>query len=403
MPQRHEIHVIGGGLAGLAAAALAARAGAPVVLHETRHRLGGRATTDDHHGFLVDQGPHALYRGGAATRVLGELGVSPRGVAPVVEGIVVRDGQVHRAPTGPSSLLRTTAFDLRDKAELGRLLATLPRVDPAEHARRSTAEWVDGVARRPRVREALHMLVRLTSYVNHADALSADAAITMLQRGTGPGVLYLEGGWQQLVDSLATAARAAGVRIEVGEPVRELPDAAAVIVAAGGPANVGALVRQRFDVGPSADVACLDVGIQGPPPQPVALGLDQPMYASHHSLAPGRAPAGRSLLATAEYLAPGAEPDRDRLERWVRAIGVTDDQIVAQRYLHRMVACSAIPVAAAGGLAGRPAAQVPGRPGVLVAGDWVGPEGHLADATFASAEAAARLAVAHVDRLPVVG
>jgi hypothetical protein len=37
---------------------------------------------------------------------------------------------------------------------------------------------------------------------------------------------------------------------------------------------------------------------------------------------------------------------------------------------------------------------------VLVAGDWVGPEGHLADAALASGEAAGRRAVAGVERVP---
>lgn len=401
MEQRHEIHVIGGGLAGLAAAAYAARAGAPVVVHETRDRLGGRATTDERDGFHVDQGPHALYRGGAAEQVLAELGIRPAGVTPRVEGVVVRDGELHRAPTGPASLLRTTALGWRDKAELAKVLGTLPRVRPQEHAGRTTAEWVDGVARRRRVRESLHLLSRLTTYANDPEVMSADVTVQMLQQGTGPGVRYLDGGWQQLVDALAGAATGAGARIVSGEPVRSLPDAAAVIVASGGPENAGSLVGHRFEHGPSADVACLDVGLRGAPPQSIALGIDEPMYASHHSVAAGRAPAGCSLLATAEYLAPGVEPDRDRLERWVRAIGVADDRIVTERYLHRMVASSAIPTAASGGIAGRPGASVPDRPGVFVAGDWVGPEGHLADAVLASARAAALAAVAHLDRLPV--
>src|SRR5688572_20876568 len=54
MTTRNEIHVIGAGLAGLTAAAFVARAGVPVVVHETRNRLGGRATTDDRGGFRFD-------------------------------------------------------------------------------------------------------------------------------------------------------------------------------------------------------------------------------------------------------------------------------------------------------------------------------------------------------------
>lgn len=403
MEHRHEIHVIGAGLAGLAAAALAARAGAAVVVHETRGRPGGRATTDERDGYRFDRGPHALYRGGAAERVLGELGIRPRGVAPRLDGVVVRGGERHRAPTGLVSLLRTTALGAADKAELGRVLATLPRQRPADHAGRTASEWVDGVACRRRVREVLHLLVRLTTYANHPGTLSADAALMMLQQSTGPGVRYLDRGWETLVDALAATAWRAGARIAVADPVVELPEAAAVIVAAGGPAAATGLVGHDFEVGPPAEVACLDLGLRGEPPCSIALGLDEPMYASHHSVAAGRAPDAGSVLALAEYLAPGVEPDRGRLERFARTIGVAEDQVVVQRYLHRMVACSAIPVASGGGLAGRPSVQVPGRPGVLVAGDWVGSEGHLADASLASAEAAARAAVAHISRLPVVG
>lgn len=52
-----QIHVIGGGLGGLAAAAIVARSGHPVVVHERRGRLGGRATTDERQGYRFNQGP----------------------------------------------------------------------------------------------------------------------------------------------------------------------------------------------------------------------------------------------------------------------------------------------------------------------------------------------------------
>lgn len=400
MEHRHEIHVIGAGLAGLTAAAFVARAGHEVVVHETRDRPGGRSRTSEREGFRFDQGPHALYRGGPAMRALAELGIHPRGVAPEVGGVLVHDGRLHRAPTGPRLLLQTRFLGWRDKLELARVLAALPRRRAGDHAQRSVDEWIDGVARRPRVQLALATLVRLTTWVNRPDELSADLAIDMLQRALGDGVLYLDDGWQQLVDALAAAP---GVRVSSGRPATELPDAAAVIVAAGGPANVGTLVDHDFTVGPAAEVACLDLGLRGGPPHPIALGVDVPRYASHHSSAPGRAPAGHSALGVAEYLGAGTTPSRERLREFASTIGVRDDRIVTQRYLHRMVACTAIPLASAGGMRARPGVTVPGRAGVFVAGDWVGPEGHLADAVLASARSAALAAVTHVERAPVAG
>ena len=46
-----------------------------------------------------------------------------------------------------------------------------------------------------------------------------------------------------------------------------------------------------------------------------------------------------------------------------------------------------------GGLAGRPSVTVSGAPGLLIAGDWVGDEGMLADAAVASGVLAGRSVV----------
>jgi phytoene dehydrogenase-like protein len=76
-----SVVVIGAGLAGLTAAATAARAGRRVTVIDA-HRPGGRARTDQKSGYLFNQGPHALYRGGPAWQILAELGVKHRGHNP---------------------------------------------------------------------------------------------------------------------------------------------------------------------------------------------------------------------------------------------------------------------------------------------------------------------------------
>ena len=50
-----------------------------------------------------------------------------------------------------------------------------------------------------------------------------------------------------------------------------------------------------------------------------------------------------------------------------------------------------------GGMAARPAVSVPERPGIYLAGDWVGPEGSLVDASFASAREAAHAILAYTE------
>src|SRR3954454_611595 len=95
MAGQFDIGVVGGGLAGLAAAATAARAGRSVVLFEQASVAGGRARTRTEDGFAFNIGPHALYRGGLSLRVLRDLGVEPRAATVDLGGArVVKDGRL---------------------------------------------------------------------------------------------------------------------------------------------------------------------------------------------------------------------------------------------------------------------------------------------------------------------
>jgi phytoene dehydrogenase-like protein len=65
-----DVVVVGGGLAGLTAAATARAAGASVVVLDA-HEPGGRAQVTERDGFTFNRGAHALYLGGEAAAVLG--------------------------------------------------------------------------------------------------------------------------------------------------------------------------------------------------------------------------------------------------------------------------------------------------------------------------------------------
>jgi hypothetical protein len=105
-------------------------------------------------------------------------------------------------------------------------------------------------------------------------------------------------------------------------------------------------------------------------------------------------------VSLARYRRPGDDTDPDRtralLLAHAREMGVDLDGVEIDRYLHRLTVTGGMPLAGRGGLAGRPDVAVPGRPGVLVAGDWVGPRGLLADAAAASAGDAVAAVVAAV-------
>src|SRR5262245_32980566 len=125
MADGRRVVVIGGGAAGLAAAALAARAGARTTLLERRGAPGGRARTRLERGFAFNLGPHALYRGGAACEVLGELGIAPAGRAPQGARLGYRAGALHPLPQGAGSLLVSRLLGAAGKLELARVLGRL--------------------------------------------------------------------------------------------------------------------------------------------------------------------------------------------------------------------------------------------------------------------------------------
>jgi hypothetical protein len=111
-------------------------------------------------------------------------------------------------------------------------------------------------------------------------------------------------------------------------------------------------------------------------------------------VAPGRA----TLIYTFKQLDPRTPGDAHEHERDLE--GLLDavqpgwrDVLVDRQYLPRIVAVGALPTAESGGFAGRPGPRVPDLENLYLAGDWVGPEGFLIDASVASARSAARLAL----------
>ena len=149
--------------------------------------------------------------------------------------------------------------------------------------------------------------------------------------------------------------------------------------------------------------ACLDLALGELPRRQAtfALGVDQPLYASVHSRAARLAPAGGVVFQLARYLGSSPSADVASVERQLEDLAELLQpgwrrHLVARRFLPDLVVSNALVRADRGGLGGRPGPAVPGVPGAYVAGDWVGTRGMLADAAFASAREAARLARDHV-------
>src|SRR4029453_19669872 len=144
MTANFDVIVIGGGLAGLAAGVASTRGGAATIVLEAHHP-GGRARTTQRDGFIFNHGAHALVCGGPGMKVLRTLGVRPRGTAPPLRQYrVLHDGEQHILPSGPGALLRTTCLGARDKAQFGKLLAIIPRLDAGALQGGSARDWLAG-------------------------------------------------------------------------------------------------------------------------------------------------------------------------------------------------------------------------------------------------------------------
>lgn len=416
-----DVCVVGGGLAGLVAAAHAARAGADVILLERSPDLGGRARSRCTGGCTLNLGPHALYRGGAAWAGLNELGVEVSGGVPD-GGTAMVGGDLVVLPQGPFGLLRASWLGIRGRLEVARVLAAISR-PPAPEV--DHVSWGDHVRQRtsdPRARALLLATARVATYAAD-ERISTRAVLTNIRAAVTDGVLYLDGGWQTLVDRVAEAARRLGVRIVTGTGSVVLAQdgdgfrvrgatidlrAGATIVAAGPPRRTSEVLAQVADCAnldaiasrTPVRAAVLDIALRRlpEPTQPFALGIDQPVYVSAHSAWAELAPASRAVVHVARYL------DRDeRAGGGVRTQleGLLDrvqpgwrDEVLDTRFLPDMTVVGDVADAAAGGLGGRQPVTV--APGLHLAGDWVGEQGVLTDAVFASARIAGRAAARDV-------
>jgi phytoene dehydrogenase-like protein len=402
MTHDYDVIVVGGGLAGLAAGATAKAAGASAVVLDA-HQTGGRARTTERGAFTFNMGAHALYTGGSGMAVLRQLGVQPAGAKPPLGRYhALRGGELHLLPTGPSTLMRSKLVGGRGKAQFARLFARLPGLDPHRLEGRSAEEWVAGWELRSDAEGLLRALIRLGTYTAELSDFGADAAVAQLQAASRSGVLYLDGGWAPLVSALdqqvevrtntaVHAVTAAHGRVEVTTDDGVMVAGSAVI-AAGTPAAARAVLPEDpgwGDLGEPVTAACLDTALAREPSPGYVLGIDEPLYATTQSPPARQAPAGQAVMAVIRYGARHADQDRPDLEEHRRRAGVLDRDIVTDRFLARMVVAGTLPRAATGGLRGRPSVTATGLPGVFLAGDWVGAEGLLADASLASGMAAA--------------
>ncbi len=210
--QHADVAVIGGGIAGLVAACDLAKAGKRVVVLEKAEKFGGRAMTIQKNGALFNLGGHALYRGGEADRIFREMGIRLKGGSPSMNVSVLWNNKV----ISLTRFILDRNFTWSGRVELMRAIAKLMRIDPDadELAAVNVRSWIERHIREPMVRNLLYSLIRTSTFTHAPDTQCAGPALGQASRSLRPnGVLYVEGGWQSIVDQLEETAARAGARL----------------------------------------------------------------------------------------------------------------------------------------------------------------------------------------------
>lgn len=411
-----DVVIIGAGAAGLTASIYLARAGKSVLLLDRATQIGGRAATTEMAAARVNLGPHALYR--SALPILHEVGVKPQAASAKPPGMFLFKDSNGKSKAVPLvQLLLGTFLAFSEKLELIRFYSRLRKEDTSALHHVTLQAYLDSHITSPRVRSIVGALVRVSTYTEAPDRVSAGAVIEQLKQSQ---VMYVDGGWQTIMNDLAVQARQAGVTIRTSASAQEiagtypnmtvtLKDGTSLhtsnVLSTAGPANTLAFLNPAPSVEEKAIYeqvipvhgACLDLVVSGMPRPKVkfVLGADYPLYYSNHSASASLTDdPSHSVIHVMKYLTPGERTDPKQDERELHEfLDVIQPgwrkHVIEKRFLPHMLVSHGLVAAANGGLPNRPGSVVESRPGLYVIGDWVGPTGMLLNASLISAKEAA--------------
>ncbi|MGD6893650.1 phytoene desaturase family protein [Bacillus infantis] len=405
--------IIGGGLAGLVSAAVLGKAGMKTILLEKAKSAGGRAKTDIVSGQYFNIGPHALYKNGKAVPILKELGVEINGSPPKIGGLLMDGPESFTAPFSPTGVLQSKLLNWKEKIEWIGILRRIQKLKPGQFSNLTFQQFVDETTQAPKIQKLLFTLGRLVSYSHAPELISASVMLAHMQIGMG-GVIYVDDGWQSIIDQLYNQAVTNNVQIQTSANVNQLtaldngewqvavhnhePILCQNIIYTGPPQALSGLLGESsqlpFNQFEPIKAAALDVALTRlPNPENLfAMGIDAPYYYSVHSNYARLSQKGEStILHVLKYHHPDESIDvseeKRKLEDFLEELQPGwQKHIITKRCLPQITVNGRLPKVNDTSLFSRSSAILPG---LYAAGDWALHSFILSEAAAESGQQAA--------------
>ena len=230
------VAVLGGGLAGLAAAHRLVAAGARVTLFEATEQLGGRSATDEVDGYKVDIGTQligSMYR--RFRHLVEEIGLGSSLIPAPGRDALWRGGRAHEVVYGSvSSMIASGGLPLTTKMRLGAVyvpflarnaealeLLAPERAASAGLDQETITAWGEREIDRAFVRSLVYPQLG-AFYGSHPDETSAGFYHILARYGMDVALSAVRGGVGTVSDRLAERVREGGGTVRLSAPVQNV-------------------------------------------------------------------------------------------------------------------------------------------------------------------------------------
>jgi phytoene dehydrogenase-like protein len=304
------------------------------------------------------------------------------------------------------------------KIELFRTLAKIGKINADTVPAVSLREWTEHEVRDPMVRHIVYALFRAGTYTQAPDHQLAGPVLRHVGRTFKKNmVLYVQGGWQSIVDQLYEKAARAGVTLMTGKSVSEIENDGNVrkikftdgetldishVISTAPPAETSRFIRDADhtalmrwkDQARVSSAACMDLCLKRlpVPSRNVVLGIDQPVFYTNQSKVTKLSEDGTVVVHIIKHNGTGGtDPKADErlLEQMMNLIQPGwHQEVVAKQYLPNMtVAHDYMHIDRTDRF---PGPDVPEIRGLYVAGEWASHGEWLVDSATASGRRAAQ-------------